>query len=156
VLLAQQQPTEALALLEPLVVSAEQQARWYRVIVIKVLQALAHHMRDEERVATSTLAQALDLAEPEGYIRIFVDEGLPMAALLSRLRAQGPQLGPTTYLETLLAAYALDTMAIRRKLKRSEQRATSQSLLDPLSERELDVLQLIARGASNCEIYEEA
>ena len=110
-LLAQKKPTEALSLLEPLQVSAEKQERWSHVIEMKVLQALAHHMRGEEQEALTVLAQALHLAEPEGYIRIFVDEGAPMAALLSRLREQERKHGPTPYLDTVLAAFRQDGMA---------------------------------------------
>src|SRR5205823_14540091 len=88
ILLAQKRPTEALSLLEPLQVIAEQQERLSHVIEMKVLQALAYNMRQQEPEALSALAQALRLAEPEGYIRCFVDEGAPMDALLSRLREQ--------------------------------------------------------------------
>src|SRR4029077_15479542 len=75
ILLAQKMPAEALSLLEPIQESAEQQKRWSHVIEMKVLQALAYHMCHEDQEAFSILAQALQLAEPEGYIRSFVDEG---------------------------------------------------------------------------------
>jgi LuxR family transcriptional regulator, maltose regulon positive regulatory protein len=68
ILLAQKRPTEALSLLEPLQVIAEQQERWSHVIEMKVLQSLAYQMLDQEQEALSTLSQALRLAEPEGYI----------------------------------------------------------------------------------------
>jgi LuxR family maltose regulon positive regulatory protein len=155
VLLAQKKPAEALSLLDPLQVSAQQQERWSHVIEMKVLQALAHHLRDEEQEALTVLAQALHLAEPEGYIRIFVDEGPPMAALLSQLWAQERKQGPTVYLDTVLAAFLPDNMALESQPKTAGQRATAQPLLDPLSERELEVLQLIARGDSNPEIAKE-
>jgi LuxR family maltose regulon positive regulatory protein len=155
VLLAQKKPAEALSLLDPLQVSAQQQERWSHVIEMKVLQALAHHLRGEEQEALTVLAQALHLAEPEGYIRIFVDEGPPMAALLSQLWAQERKQGPTVYLDTVLAAFLPDNMALEPQPKTAGQRATAQPLLDPLSERELEVLQLIARGDSNPEIAKE-
>jgi len=88
ILLAQKRPTEALSLLEPLHVIAEQQERLSHVIEMKVLQALAYQMLDQEQEALSMLSQAVHLAKPEGYIRCFVDEGALMAALLSRLREQ--------------------------------------------------------------------
>jgi len=161
-LLAQKKPTEALSLLEPLQVSAEKQERWSHVIEMKVLQALAHHMRDSTDApqasgqdALTVLAQALHLAEPEGYIRIFADEGAPMAALLSRLREQQRKQGSTAYLDTVLAAFLQANMPHERQPQRSEQRTTAQPLLDPLSARELDVLPLIASGASNPEIAEK-
>src|SRR5207248_4597187 len=82
ILLAQKRPSEALSLLEPLQVIAEQQERLSHVIEMKVLQALAYQMLDQEQEALSVLSQAVRLAKPEGYIRCFVDEGAPMAALL--------------------------------------------------------------------------
>jgi len=98
------------------------------------------------------------LAEPEGYIRRFVDEGAPMAALLSRLREQERKQGPTSYLDTVLAAFAPSP-----RNGKAEKRLTGESdhqygpmspLLEPLSERELEVLRLMEQGASNQEIAE--
>jgi LuxR family transcriptional regulator, maltose regulon positive regulatory protein len=68
------------------------------------LQSLAHSMRGEEQEALIILDQALQLAEPEGYMRIFIDEGAPMSHMLSRLRTQEDRHTPTSYLNTLLAA----------------------------------------------------
>jgi LuxR family maltose regulon positive regulatory protein len=104
-LLAQKKPTEALWLLEQLLGSAERQERWKHVIEMKVLQALAHAMGGEEQEALAILGQAMQLAEPEGYIRIFLDEGAPMARMLSRLREQEDRQVATGYLDTLLAAF---------------------------------------------------
>jgi LuxR family maltose regulon positive regulatory protein len=104
-LLAQKKQTEALSLLEPLQSGAQRQERWTHVIEMKVLQALAHSMGDEEQEALAILAQAMQLAEPEGYIRIFVDEGAPMANLLSRLREQEDKQVPSAYLDTVLAVF---------------------------------------------------
>src|SRR5260370_14168159 len=72
---------------------------------MQVLQALAHAMVDEEQEALAVLARAVQLAEPEGYIRIFVDEGAPMASLLSRLREQERKQVPSAYLDTVLAVF---------------------------------------------------
>ena len=154
ILLAQQKPTEALSHLEALQVGAQQE-RWKHVIEIKVLQALAHSMRDEEQEAQTVLVQALHLAEPEGYMRVFADEGAPMAALLSSLREQERKRGPTAYLDTVLAAFPQENMAHERHPERAGQPTTAQPLLDPLSKRELEVLRLIGRGASNPEIAQE-
>jgi LuxR family maltose regulon positive regulatory protein len=154
-LLAQQMPTEALSLLEPLQESAKQQERWSHVIEMQVLQALAYHMRHEDQQAFTILAQALQLGEPEGYIRIFVDEGTVMATLLSRLRDQERKQGPTPYLDTLLTAFSLKSMTHQPLPPGSGQykgHIREQPLIDPLSERELEVLQLVARGDSNQEI----
>ncbi len=154
IVLAQKRPMEALALLEPLEAGAEKQERWSHVIEIKVLQALAHSMRGEEREAFTLLSQALQLAEPEGYIRRFVDEGSQMAVLLTRLRNQQRKHGPTPYLDTVLAAFRQDGTTPEHQPEAAGQRTTVQPLLDPLSERELEVLHLLVRGDSNQEIAE--
>ncbi len=157
ILLAQKMPALALSLLEPLQVSAELQERWSHVIEMKILQALAHHMRHEDQQAFIILAQAMHLAVPEGYIRTFVDEGPQMRVLLSRLREQERKKGPTPYLDALLAAFSPEGMTHKPPLRGSDQprgRVLEQPLVEPLSERELEVLHLIARGDSNQEIAE--
>ncbi len=147
VLLAKKQPALTLQRLEPMLQRATEGQRWGHVIEMRLLQALAYQMCHEEGQALSALSEAVLLAEPEGYVRSFVDEGAPMAALLSRLRKQHRKLGPTPYLDTLLAAFP--------QLKRLEEFAKSQSLPDSLTERELEILQLLAHGASNQEIMQE-
>ena len=157
ILLVQKMPTEALSLLEPLQANAEKQERWSHVIEMKVLQALAYSMRNEEQEALTVLAQAVHLAESESYIRIFVDEGTAMATLLSRLREQKWRKGPTPYLDTLLAAFSLESMThkpLPTGLNQPRGRLMEQPLVEPLSERELEVLHLVARGDSNQEIAE--
>jgi LuxR family maltose regulon positive regulatory protein len=155
ILLAQKMPALALSLLEPLQVSAEQQERWSHVIEMKILQALAHHMRHEDQLALAVLARAVRLAEPEGYIRTLVDEGPQMTVLLSRLREQEREKGPTPYLDALLAAFSPEAMTHKPLPRGSGQprgRLPVQPLVEPLSERELEVLHLVARGDSNQEI----
>ena len=73
---------EAMGLLERLLQAAEEGGRMGSVIEILVLQALAHQAQGNISLALAPLERALALAEPEGYVRIFVDEGPPMAALL--------------------------------------------------------------------------
>ena len=154
ILLAQQKPALALSLLEPLKEVAERQERWSHVIEMKVLQALAHALRNEDQEALTILAQAVHLAEPEDFIRIFADEGAAMATLLSRLRDQERMQGPTPYLDTLLAVFSSGSATHKpsRGLDPSNGHLMEQPLIDPLSERELEVLQLMARGDSNQEI----
>ncbi len=158
ILLAQKRPTEVLSLLEPLQVIAEQQERVSHAIEIKGLQALAYQLRQQEQEALNTLAQAVRQAEPEGYIRCFVDEGAPMTDLLSRLREQERKQGPTPYLDTLLAAFApfphndqTETQLAGGPGRSNEPTAL---LIEQLSERERDVLRLMEQGASNQEIAE--
>src|SRR5260370_28447776 len=88
-LLATGQPAAALQRLEPVLERATTGQRWSHVIEVWLLQALAYQMCEQEEQALSTLSEAVRLAEPECYIRSFVDEGAPMAALLSQLREQG-------------------------------------------------------------------
>jgi LuxR family maltose regulon positive regulatory protein len=100
------------------------------VIEVLVLQALAHQANGDLTAALVPLARALALAEPEGYVRLFVDEGAPMAALLGTAAQRG--LAPD-YVRRLLAAFGTA----------EESTPAKQDLIEPLSERELAVLQLL-------------
>ena len=151
ILLAKQQPVLALQRLEPVLQRATTGQRWGHVVEIRLLQALASHMLSQETEALNALCEAVRLAEPEGYIRSFVDEGAPMETLLYRLRESDLKRGPTPYLDTLLAAFQQES----RARAQAEERTQAQALPEPLSERELQVLQLLARGASNLEIAHE-
>ncbi len=148
-LLAQARPTEALMCLMPLVECAERQERWGQVIELRLLQAQAQLLLQQEQAALACLAHAVQLAAPEGYVRLFVEEGPLLETLVSRLREQERGRGPTPYLDTLLAAFPAHEQA--RKPCVSQQKL---GLLEPLSTRELDVLQQMAAGASNQEIAE--
>ncbi|MEO6142499.1 MAG: LuxR C-terminal-related transcriptional regulator [Dermatophilaceae bacterium] len=128
---------EAGQLLERLLKAAEEGGRTGRVIEILVLQALAHQRLGDIPDALAALESALKLAEPEGYVRVFADEGPPMAALLraAARAAQGEQKGiAPSYVRRLLAA--ID--------KTGDHRPVQPGLIEPLSERELDVLRLLA------------
>ncbi|MFC2081240.1 helix-turn-helix transcriptional regulator, partial [Bacteroidota bacterium] len=93
---------EAIGLLERLLKAAEEGERMGSLIDILVLQALAHKAQDDIPPALVSLERALTLAEPEGYVRIFVDEGTPMAQLLSEAAAHGIM---PDYTGRLLAAF---------------------------------------------------
>ena len=109
ILLAQDQPTAALQRLEPALQRATAGQRWGHVLEICLLQALAHQRLDDEPQALAALSEAIRLGEPECYLRSFVDEGTPIADLLRRLRQEQGYLGPTPYLDTLLAAFAKES-----------------------------------------------
>jgi LuxR family maltose regulon positive regulatory protein len=151
ILLAKKLPTLALQRLEPVLQRATTGQRWGHVIEIRLLQALAHQMCHEVPQALSTLSEAIRLAEPEGYIRCFVDEGTPMEALLYQLHKRDRKSGLTPYLDTLLAAFQQESKAHRQ----AGEHTKAQPLPEPLSERELQVLQLIEEGASNQEIAQD-
>ena len=121
---------EATRLLERLLPAAEEGGRTGRVIEILVLQALAHQALGDIPAALACLERALTLAEPEGYVRVFVDEGPPMASLL---RAAAKQGIARDYVRRLLAAVTAT----------EDDSPIEQALIDPLSERELDVLRLL-------------
>ncbi len=123
ILLAKNQPAVALQRLVPVLQRATAGQRWGHVIEIRLLQALAHHQRlHEQPQAMAALSEAVRLGEPEGYIRSFIDEGAPMADLLSKLREEQRKDRPTPYLDTLLAAFAKESKRPKRLPKQSRPR----------------------------------
>ena len=128
-LLATAQPALALKRLEPVLLRATVGQRWSHVIEIRILQALAYQICGYEGQVLTALSVAVRLAEPEGYIRLFVDEGPSMAALLSRLREQQREQGPTPYLDTLLAAFPQQSKRSKSHSKKSR-RVTKESIPD--------------------------
>jgi LuxR family maltose regulon positive regulatory protein len=123
--------TRATALLDRLLTAAQDGGRRGTVIEVLILQALSCQEGGELAAAVEALRRAVELAEPAGYVRIFADEGPPMAALLKRLAGQQSGSG---YVRRLLAA-------TQRGRRIPAQRG---GLIEPLSERELDVLRLLA------------
>jgi LuxR family maltose regulon positive regulatory protein len=159
VLLAEHSPQPALGLLARLHALAMTQGRVGSVIEVRALRALALHAAGDEPGALGALAEALALAAPEGYVRVFVDEGAPMAALLGRLARrhnQAPGLGggiPAGYLGRLLGAFKQGS-----DLRPPAGRAATvpvPGMVEPLTDRELEVLGLLAAGTSNREIADE-
>jgi LuxR family maltose regulon positive regulatory protein len=150
---------EAVELLERLLQAAEAGERKGSIIEILLLQALAHQMQGDISAALVPLERALMLAEPQGYVRIFVDEGPPMAVLLARLHEHArkrPRAAlknvPLAYIEQLLALLCGERVqeGISPAATSSPSApAPARPLLDPLTERELEVLRLIAAGLSN-------
>ncbi len=138
-LLAQKKGAEAVELLERIRQAAEVGERTGRVIETLILLSLAYRASADPEQAVTSLEQAMALAEPEGYTRIFLDEGPSLLELLERMKDEGGRL--KGYIEQLL-----------RAAKKYIEKAIHPSLIEPLSERELELLRLIAGGASNQDI----
>jgi LuxR family maltose regulon positive regulatory protein len=150
VLLAQGDPSAALAILEPLRQQMETKGWEDERLNAMILQAVALHAHGEKDKAVQLLGEALMMTEPGGFIRIFVDEGTPMAHLLSEAAAHGIM---PDYVAKLLAAFEAEKRKTKDKPDLSPA-PLGQPLSEPLSQRELKVLQLLAQGLSNREIGE--
>ena len=149
VLLATNQPDrsersihETMGLLDRLLQEAEATGRMGSVIEILTLQALAHHAHGDLSTALASLQRSLTLAEPEGFVRTFVDEGPPMVILLRAAATRGIA---SNYVRELLAI--LEEAEVNKPAK--------QGLIEPLSDRELDVLRLLGTDLSGPEIAYE-
>jgi LuxR family maltose regulon positive regulatory protein len=135
----------ALEILQRFRQQAEEKSWADERLKVLVLQAIAYDAHGENNKALQHLGEALRLAEPHGFIRIFVDEGQPMAQLLSKAAAQA--INPD-YASKLLAAFESE----KQKNANQSNLSPDQPLVEALSSRELEVLQLIAQGLSNEEI----
>jgi len=152
-LIVQEDYDEALRVLEHVRQMAQAADRTSNVIEILALKALALRAKEEKGQALNVMGRVLALAEPEGYVRIFVDEVPPMTELLSEVleaqqsgRLDSPRRISAHYLRKLLAALERDTASTAQP---------TTELPEALSERELEVLQLIAAGKSNRRIASE-
>ena len=148
VYLAQGDTTTALAILEPLRQQVEAKGWQDERLRVMVLQVIALDAHGETEKALVLLSEALELAEPNGFIRIFVDEGLPMTQLLSEAAARGIK---PDYISKLLGVLETERQADTRESPPLAP-ASSQSLIEPLSERELEVLRLLRTELSGPEI----
>jgi LuxR family transcriptional regulator, maltose regulon positive regulatory protein len=160
VLLAQSRPEQALGLLERLDALADSQGRTGSLIGIRALRSLALQAAGDHQAALTLLAEALELAAPEGYVRVFTDEGPPMAALLrslmgARQRGRGPAGAgsvtgvATEQLHRIIRAFG------STKAQAEQITPAVAGLIEPLTGRELEVLRLLAAGRRNREIAQE-
>jgi LuxR family maltose regulon positive regulatory protein len=147
VLLAQGNPSAALAVLQPF--RQQMEAREWQDELLRgmVLQSVALHAQGEKDQAVQVLSEALTVAEPEGFIRLFVDEGPLMAQLLHEAASRCVM---PDYVSKLLAAFEAE----KRDGEGKPGLPPGGALVEPLSPRELKILQLIALGLSNREIGE--
>jgi LuxR family transcriptional regulator, maltose regulon positive regulatory protein len=141
---------EAMELLERLLQSAEEGKRTGSVIEILIVQALAHHLKGNIPAALVPLERALTLAEPEGYVRIFVDEGNPMMILLKAALKQGIVSKYVLYLLT-----ALGKAEDIKPTKQVVNGTLNKKQCEPLSERERNVLRLLRTDLSGPDIARE-
>ena len=139
---------DEIGLLARLLKAGEEGGRTGNVIEILILQALAHHAKGDLSAALLPLGQALLLAEPRGYIRIFLDEGSPMGQLL---REAASRRIMSNYTSKLLAVFELQEQG-SASVSPITASPISQSLIEPLSQRELDVLRLFKTELSGPEI----
>jgi LuxR family transcriptional regulator, maltose regulon positive regulatory protein len=135
---------DVLHLLDRLLQDAEAKARLDSVLQILVLRALALEAQADQTSALSTLERALVLAAPEGYLRLFVDEGEPMLGLLRQAYTRGIV---SDYVATLLVAFGE-----QQALDLPPPSPLTGPLAEPLTEREREVLRLLLEGASSREI----
>jgi LuxR family maltose regulon positive regulatory protein len=141
--------SQARVLIEPALEQAQASGLMFNVTRLLILKALVSYAQRENDSALTTLKSALTLAEPENYMRSFLDPGKPMEELLSwSLESQSlnePHL--RAYAGKLLSHFGVNTSIEARQ-------PTAETLFEPLSQRELEVLRLIAQGLSNREISE--
>ena len=150
-LLAQDQPDRALTLLNRLRAAADRQDRQGSLVAIAIVRALALEAAGDQPGAHASLAAAVNLASPQGWVRVFADEGPPMAALVGRLIAR-PTTQPATagmpmgFLARVQRAFA--PVQTANGSGRPVVPAVS-GLVEQLTSRELEVLDMLAAGRSN-------
>lgn len=151
-LFAHRQFEAACQLLGRLLQKAEETDRLQSMIEILILQSLIHQAQNDGDQAIATIKRALMLAEPEGYIRLFVDEGGPMAALLLRsFEAFQQQSEQASFATVDFLRKLLDILGVATAAPAKEK---WQPLVEPLTKRELEILQLVTAGLSNRQIAE--
>jgi LuxR family maltose regulon positive regulatory protein len=160
VLIKTGRPNAAVALLQGIQRAAETGKRIGSLLETLVLQVIALERQGNITQAMRQLVRALSLAEPEGYVRIFIDEGEPTAKLLFKLlepwqKARLPATEDVSpaYVYRLLTAFGVGTALPMQEA--TYVMPSNQEIVEALSERELEVLRLIAAGKSNREIARE-
>ena len=153
--LVRNQPELAQRVLDRLRPTAESSGRQGHLVETLILTALVHQALGQAEQAIETLYKALQIAEPEGYLRTFVDVGQPMAILLYQALTRGFFHEYVARLLALFPTKDVNIPASSSDPKFIDARTHDESLIEPLSQRELEVLQLIANGATNEEIAEK-
>jgi LuxR family transcriptional regulator, maltose regulon positive regulatory protein len=151
VLIAKQRFGEASVLLSQLEESAEAGGRNGRLVEILILKAVSLFQEEKEPEALKVLQKCLTLARPEGYQRVFLDEGQPMQTILNQWLTNAGSDPLREYALQLLAEFDSELKAV----KASKEKAKGGNLIEPLTGRELEVLHLMAQGNTNQEIARE-
>jgi LuxR family maltose regulon positive regulatory protein len=141
-------PNAALTYLDSALKNARERGLTFRIIELLVAQALAQETLGEHKIALKMLDEALAMAKPHGYTRVF-DEGPSIDRLLSTIADRGSHVH---YVERLLAGF--NRKPTRQSNASQPEEQAHVGLVEPLSERELEVLRLIATGFSNAQIGE--
>jgi LuxR family transcriptional regulator, maltose regulon positive regulatory protein len=155
VLLGEGRTDEALDSLGNLLENAVSEGRMAHAIELRALLALTYERLGATGEALEHLQRALTLAEPEGFVRVFVDEGLPMAALLERVIRSPQDDGSYDGTPDIYAGTLLEHFALQADSGNGRPRSGRAPGLEPLSGREVEVLELVAAGRSNAEIASE-
>jgi len=152
--LTQGKVDEIPCLLDRLGKKAEAEKRTGSLIEILILQSIVLYAEGDENQALGMLERALFLAEPEGYIRSFIDEGEPMVKLLRLASSRGIA---KKYVRKLLASFHKHASgaSTEPEVQFAKSESAPSVLVEPLSDRELEVLRLIVTGMSNREIAEK-
>jgi LuxR family maltose regulon positive regulatory protein len=147
-LLAQDRPAEAQALLDNLEQFARDRGLLRSQLTVHILRARAERALAQEAEALASLKKALHLAAPAGYLRAFLDEGEAVSDLLPRVHHAAP-----AFVDRLLDAFANEKGTAAAEVQTPPTPGPPSSILvEPLSQRELEVLGLVAQGLSNREI----
>jgi LuxR family maltose regulon positive regulatory protein len=149
--LAQGKADQASSLLERVRITAQEAGRHGRALEAQMLHALADHAAGKDVQAVEELIQVLAGAESEGYVRLFIDEGAPMARLLHQVTTRTTSR-MHDYAEALMTAYLHEEA---EGPARQAKPLPGDELIKPLSERELEVLRLVAAGKTNLDIATE-
>lgn len=149
-LIAEEQYAQALTLLEQVLPEVIQAERLMLIVEVESLQAIALQALGKKPEAITVLSNALKLAEPEGFVRIFVDQGQAVKELLEMTRKEEEEKTIVAYIDRLLEAYThkpgMEVTAPSRQKRH---------IIEPLSDREMEVLRLLPTGLSSTEMAEE-
>jgi len=143
---------DAVELLERLLREAEEGKRYGSLIEILILQAIAYQLNKDIPQALISLERALELAEPEGYVQVFISEGAPMLSLLNHIATDG---AIRAFIDRLMSDYNTSTTSSKPTSPATPFTKETPQLVERLTVREVEILRLIAAGMRNQEIADQ-